>query len=366
MALRQHRETVVVPAVARDDRRPQRRAARDRRARDDRVRQPAAGERRARPDARRREAARARSGGALSDARRPLARGSSTSRARRIRARRRSCEAIDFAGLGFYPEELRFYPQGPVAAQVLGYAGLDNKGLEGLERSLEGTLAGQAREPDDRQGPVRPRARRRGDEARDPGTGVRLTIDQQIQANAEEVLQETVRRWGARAATAIVMDPHTGEVYAMATAPRFNANRFPTTRADRRRNRAVTDTYEPGSTFKLVTVAAGAPGGIVTPAHVVPSRADDQGRRPRHPRVAHAWNRAADRQADRRAVLEHRHDHDRAAPRRGPARVVDRPLRVRRADRRRFPRRVGRVRAAARPVVGLDDRHRSRSVTASR
>src|SRR6185503_8275179 len=86
-----------------------------------------------------------------------------------------------------------------------------------------------------------------------------------IQANAEEILQDTVRRWGARAATAVVMDPHTGQIYAMATAPRFNANRFPTTRADRRRNRAVTDTYEPGSTFKLVTVAAALQDHVVTP-----------------------------------------------------------------------------------------------------
>ncbi len=89
------------------------------------------------------------------------------------RAQGGSAQGEDPAGdwtspaLGFYPEELRFYPQGPVAAQVIGYAGLDNKGLEGLERSLEGTLAGQAGQPDDRQGPVRPRARRRRDEAGD-------------------------------------------------------------------------------------------------------------------------------------------------------------------------------------------------------
>ena len=75
-------------------------------------------------------------------------------------------EKLGYAGLGFYPEELRYYPQGPVAAQILGYAGLDNKGLEGLERSLEGTLAGKPGQPDDRQGPVRPRARRRRDEDR--------------------------------------------------------------------------------------------------------------------------------------------------------------------------------------------------------
>jgi cell division protein FtsI (penicillin-binding protein 3) len=177
----------------------------------------------------------------------------------------KNLEALGFAGLGFYPEELRYYPQGPVAAQVLGYAGLDNVGLEGLERSLERTLAGKpgsqtiVKDPFGRALDVVETKRET------PGKSVRLTIDHQIQANAEEVLQETVRRWGARAATAVVMDPHTGEVLALATAPRFNANRFPTTRADRRRNRAVTDTFEPGSTFKLVTVAAALEDRVVTP-----------------------------------------------------------------------------------------------------
>lgn len=175
-------------------------------------------------------------------------------------------EKLGFAGLGFYPEELRTYPQGPVAAPVLGFAGLDNKGLEGLERSLENVLAGRpgsqtiVKDPFGRALDVvstKPEA---------PGKNVRLTIDDQIQANAETVLQETVRRWGARAASAIVMDPYTGSVLAMAVAPRFNANRFPTTRPERRRNRAVTDTYEPGSTFKLVTVAAALQEGIVSPS----------------------------------------------------------------------------------------------------
>ncbi len=174
-------------------------------------------------------------------------------------------QALDFAGLGFYPEELRFYPQGPVAAQILGYAGLDNKGLEGLERSLEGSLAGQPGSQTIVKDPFGRALDVVETKPETPGRSVRLTIDRETQANAEEVLQDTVRRWGARAATAVVMNPHTGEVLAMATAPRFNANRFSTTRADRRRNRAVTDTYEPGSTFKLVTIAAGLQEKTITP-----------------------------------------------------------------------------------------------------
>jgi cell division protein FtsI/penicillin-binding protein 2 len=174
-------------------------------------------------------------------------------------------EKLGFAGLGFYPEELRFYPQGPVAAQILGYAGLDNQGLEGLERSLEGALAGKPGSQTIVKDPFGRALDVVETKPETAGKDVRLTIDRQIQANAEEILAETVRHWSARSATAVVMDPQTGAVLAMATAPRFNANRFPTTRADRRRNRAVTDTYEPGSTFKLVTVAAGLQEGIVNP-----------------------------------------------------------------------------------------------------
>jgi cell division protein FtsI/penicillin-binding protein 2 len=174
-------------------------------------------------------------------------------------------EALGFAGLGFYPEEQRFYPQGPVAAQILGYAGLDNEGLEGLERSLEPRLAGKPGSQTIVKDPFGRALDVVQTTPETPGKDVRLTIDRQIQANAEEVLAETVRRWSARSATAVVMDPRTGEILAMATAPRFNANRFPKTRADRRRNRAVTDTYEPGSTLKLVTVAAALQEGIVTP-----------------------------------------------------------------------------------------------------
>ncbi len=174
-------------------------------------------------------------------------------------------EKLGFAGLGFYPEELRTYPQGPVAAQVLGFAGLDNKGLEGLERSLENVLAGRPGSQTIVKDPFGRALDVVSTKPETPGKNVRLTIDHQIQANAEAVLRDTLSRWGARAASAVVMDPYTGAVLAMAVAPRFNANRFPTTRPDRRRNRAVTDMYEPGSTFKLVTVAAALQEGIVSP-----------------------------------------------------------------------------------------------------
>jgi cell division protein FtsI/penicillin-binding protein 2 len=173
--------------------------------------------------------------------------------------------ARGLAGLGFQPEEKRSYPQGSVAAHVLGYAGTDNKGLDGLERSLDGVLAGRpGRETvvKDPFGRVIDVVSTRAERA---GGDVRLTIDHQIQSNAEAVLAETVRRWHAKAASAIVLDPRSGAVLAMAVAPRFDANRFGSAPAGRRRNRAVTDMYEPGSTFKLVTISAALSEGLVTP-----------------------------------------------------------------------------------------------------
>ncbi len=174
-------------------------------------------------------------------------------------------EDLGLAGLGFVPEELRTYPQNRVASQVIGYAGLDNKGLEGLERSLEKVLGGR---PGSRTIVKDPSGRALdivATKPESPGRNVRLTLDSEIQAHAEDILSEAVRSNGARAASAVVMDPYTGAVLAMAVAPGFNANRFATTRADYRRNRAVTDTYEPGSTFKLVTVAAALEEGIASP-----------------------------------------------------------------------------------------------------
>ena len=170
------------------------------------------------------------------------------------------------AGLGFYPEELRAYPQRSVAAQVLGYAGVDNQGLEGLERALDAELVGKPGRETIVKDPFGRAIDVISSTVEERGADVTLTLDSQIQASAEAVLRDTVRRWNAKAATAVVLDPKTGAVLAMAVAPGFDANRFPAAPADRRRNRAVTDTYEPGSTFKLVTVAGALSEGLVAPS----------------------------------------------------------------------------------------------------
>jgi cell division protein FtsI (penicillin-binding protein 3) len=170
------------------------------------------------------------------------------------------------AGFGFYPEERRFYPQGPLAAQVLGYAGVDNHGLSGLELSQDRILAGRPgreRIVKDAAGQVIDAVHSRTEQ---DGTDVYLTLDHTIQANAQAVLRQTVAQWHAKSATGIVLDPRTGAVLAMAVAPSFDANRYAQVWRVFQRNRAVTDTLEPGSTFKLVTVAGALSEHLVSPS----------------------------------------------------------------------------------------------------
>jgi cell division protein FtsI/penicillin-binding protein 2 len=169
------------------------------------------------------------------------------------------------AGVGFYAEERRRYPQGAVGAQVLGFAGQDNRGLAGLELQLDDVLRGRPgretviRDPFGRVVDVL------SETAERQGRDVFLTLDHRIQAKAEDVLRRTVRQWGAKSATAVVLDPSSGEIYAMATAPTFDANRFGEASQDAQRNRTASDTYEPGSTFKLIPIAGALSEGLVTP-----------------------------------------------------------------------------------------------------
>ena len=168
-------------------------------------------------------------------------------------------------GVGFYTEERRRYPQGAVGAQVLGFAGQDNQGLAGIELQLDDVLRGRPgretviRDPFGRVVDVL------SETAERQGRDVFLTLDHRIQAKAEDVLRSTVRQWGAKSATAVVLDPSSGEIYAMATAPTFDANRFAEASPDTQRNRTASDTYEPGSTFKLIPVAGALSEGLVTP-----------------------------------------------------------------------------------------------------
>jgi len=173
--------------------------------------------------------------------------------------------AKNYAGIYSYPEERRAYPQNTVGSEVIGFAGIDNRGLGGLELEYDKKLAGTP----GRQTVVRDPAGRAIDVIKATpervGRDVFTTLDHVIQANAESVLRKTVTQWRARSATAIVLDTRTSAVLAMAQAPGYDANNASNVPYSVQRNRAVTDTYEPGSTFKLVTIAGALSTGIVTP-----------------------------------------------------------------------------------------------------
>jgi cell division protein FtsI/penicillin-binding protein 2 len=170
-----------------------------------------------------------------------------------------------FTGVSSYPEERRSYPQRSVGAQVVGYAGTDNQGLAGLEVAYDKVLAGKpgkqtiVRDPFGRAIDIVSSTPER------EGRSIVTTLDHSIQANAESVLRQTVTQWRAKSATAVVLDPRTGAVFAMAQAPGYDANDANRVPFALQRNRAVTDTFEPGSTFKLVTISGALSTALVTP-----------------------------------------------------------------------------------------------------
>jgi cell division protein FtsI (penicillin-binding protein 3) len=169
-------------------------------------------------------------------------------------------------GFTFEPDQKRVYPQGTVAAPVLGYAGTDNTGLSGLELELNKALQGRpgkATVVRDALGqPVNTIQQRPARNGRD----VYLTLDSHIQANAEQVLEQTVHEWHAKDATAIVMDPHTGAILGMAQEPGYNANDYPAASThDLTLDHAITDVYEPGSVFKVVTIGGALSQHDITP-----------------------------------------------------------------------------------------------------
>src|SRR5581483_1868170 len=170
---------------------------------------------------------------------------------------------LSLPGLHFYAEERRTYPQKTVAAPILGFAGVDNNGLSGLELELDKQLTGKPGEQTVVRDPLGRAISVAHTVPARPGRSVFLTIDHTIQANAEQVLRDTLRRWHAHHATAIVLDPKTGAVLAMAEAPSYDANA--SSSRGLQTNHAVTDVFEPGSVFKVVTIAGALSEHLVTP-----------------------------------------------------------------------------------------------------
>jgi cell division protein FtsI (penicillin-binding protein 3)/stage V sporulation protein D (sporulation-specific penicillin-binding protein) len=172
--------------------------------------------------------------------------------------------ALGLPGVASYVEEKRVYPLNTVAAQVVGYAGIDGHGLAGVEYEYDKELAGTPGRQVVVQDPAGQALHVIQSVSPKPGQDVRLTIDSGIQIVADNVLAETVRRFHAKGGTAIVENPRTGEIYAMSNVPLVNANRFGESPAHQG-NKAVIYSYEPGSTFKMVTIAAALSDGLVTP-----------------------------------------------------------------------------------------------------
>lgn len=149
--------------------------------------------------------------------------------------------------VGLSKESKRFYPHQTLSAQLLGFTGLDSNGLEGLELFYEKDLAGSQES-----------------KIKDGSTLV-LTIDKTLQYTLEEELERGRKQAGGIAATAIIMDAENGDILAMASSPSFNSNRYSATAPEYRRNRSITDTFEPGSTMKSVLVAGALENNVITP-----------------------------------------------------------------------------------------------------
>jgi cell division protein FtsI (penicillin-binding protein 3) len=172
--------------------------------------------------------------------------------------------AIDLPGVHLKKEQKRFYPNGSLAANVLGFVGLDGKGLGGIEQVYNEKIIGEPGKlfiEKDRRG----KAYESTEVPGRPGQTIVLTLDQTIQHHAEEALARAVSQSNAKSGTAIVLDPHTGEILALANAPTFDPNNVGAASPASRSNWALQNIYEPGSTFKVVAFSAALEKGLAKP-----------------------------------------------------------------------------------------------------
>src|SRR5215475_11590705 len=176
-------------------------------------------------------------------------------------------KALNLKGIYTMKENQRFYPKRDLAAHVLGFVNLDEKGTSGLEFQLDKQIRGK-----NEQILVMADARQRwfdgGKAQRDQGANVVLTIDEKIQYIAERELAAAILKTHAMAGTVIIQNPNTGEILALANWPKFNPNSPNDVKNETRMNRAVSGIYEPGSTFKLITLAAAIDQNLTRPDEV--------------------------------------------------------------------------------------------------
>lgn len=171
---------------------------------------------------------------------------------------RSAIEALKFEGIDFLKEAKRFYPQGEIGSQVIGFSGVDSRGLEGVELGYDEFIRGEPGYiliPKDALGRAiaLPTPDIRHSEE---GCEVILTIDKNIQYVAEKELKKAIQTYSAKGGMVIVMNPKTGEILAMSSQPSFDPNHFSSSPAHMWKNRTLTDTFEPGSTFKVFLLAA--------------------------------------------------------------------------------------------------------------
>jgi cell division protein FtsI (penicillin-binding protein 3) len=175
--------------------------------------------------------------------------------------------SLNLRGIYFQKESKRFYPKRDLAAQVLGYVGMDDAGLSGIERTYEDKLHGAPGEM-----LIRVDARKKWfgsvEKQPEPGENVVLTIDEQIQYIADRELATAMEQTHAISGTVVVENPHTGEILALANRPTFNPNLAKEITPEKLKNHAVSDVYEPGSTFKLVTLSAALEEKVTNPDEV--------------------------------------------------------------------------------------------------
>src|SRR6266436_5562964 len=181
--------------------------------------------------------------------------------------KKEAVEALNLKGVYFQKENQRIYPKRDLASHVLGFVDLDEKGLGGIEYQLDDQIRAKSEKII-----VMADARQRwfdgGEAQRKRGANVILTLDEKVQYIAERELAAAIAKTHALAGTVIVMNPNNGEILALANWPKFNPNAANEVPAEARMNRAVTALYEPGSTFKLITLAAAFDQGITRPGEV--------------------------------------------------------------------------------------------------
>ena len=171
--------------------------------------------------------------------------------------------ALQLDGVGFLKENRRYYPNKELAGHLLGYVGIDNQGLSGIESTYDREISGR---PGKMliQTDARHRAFSRVAEPSTAGAAIELTIDKYLQHIAERELHAAVEQHQADSGAVVILEPHSGEILAIASVPDFNPNNFASASAEALRNRAVQDVHEPGSTFKIVTASAALEEGVVT------------------------------------------------------------------------------------------------------